>query len=257
MRIPLDNWSSYESSLEEKPIFTKTLINVVIYLLGDWLAQTLFQKKNALDFDAARTLRNGFIGLCFGPLVHEYYQFSDYILPVEGGLWNRLEKILMDQTIYLTVKCSVYICAVGLLQGDSWDTCQQRVKDRITGIVFTAWKFWPLVHCITYSVIPAQHRILWVNCVDLVWNAILATMSQKKQPELEEQASVLVLEQKPGSEEHTQEASSDPFMLQQAVVSASFGSNSSVLFDANIVDNMDATSPMAMAGNQTMAVTAH
>lgn len=62
MRIPLDNWSNYESSLMEKPIFTKTLINVIIYLLGDWLSQTVFQKKNILDFDVSRTLRNGFIG---------------------------------------------------------------------------------------------------------------------------------------------------------------------------------------------------
>jgi hypothetical protein len=62
MRIPLDNWSNYESSLAEKPIFTKTLINVVIYLLGDWLSQTVFQKKNILDFDVSRTLKNGFIG---------------------------------------------------------------------------------------------------------------------------------------------------------------------------------------------------
>lgn len=62
MRIPLDNWSNYESSLMEKPIFTKTLINVIIYLLGDWLSQTVFQKKNVLDFDVSRTLKNGFIG---------------------------------------------------------------------------------------------------------------------------------------------------------------------------------------------------
>lgn len=54
MRIPLDNWNTYETALAEKPVYTKTLINVVIYLLGDWLSQTLFQGKNALDFDAMR-----------------------------------------------------------------------------------------------------------------------------------------------------------------------------------------------------------
>lgn len=183
MRIPLDNWASYESALQEKPIMTKTFINVVIYCLGDWLSQTVFQKKNVLDFDVKRTLRNGFIGLCFGPLVHQYYEWSDHILPVEGGLFNRLRKILMDQTLYLSVKCSIYIAAVGFLQGDSLDTVTDSVKTRIGPICFTAWKFWPLVHCITYSVIPAQHRILWVNCVDLVWNAILSTMSRKEEPE--------------------------------------------------------------------------
>jgi protein Mpv17 len=194
MRIPLDNWQSYETSLAEKPIFTKTLINVVIYLLGDWLSQTLFQKKNVLDFDPWRTLRNGFIGLCFGPLVHEYYQFSDYILPVEAGLTNRLCKIVMDQTIYLTVKCSIYIMAVGMLAGDDFESAQQSVKSRIKGIVTTAWKFWPLVHCVTYSVIPARHRILWVNCVDLVWSAILASMSNAKPTEeaMDDAATVTV-----------------------------------------------------------------
>jgi hypothetical protein len=114
MRIPLDNWSNYESSLAEKPVYTKTLINVVIYLLGDWLSQTVFQKKNVLDFDASRTLKNGLIGLCFGPLVHEYYQFSDHILPPDTMV-NRVEKIFMDQTIYLSVKASIYVAAVTLL----------------------------------------------------------------------------------------------------------------------------------------------
>ena len=96
---------------------------------------------------------------------------------------NRVQKIFMDQTIYLTVKCSIYICAVGLLAGDDFDTCKQTVKDKIGGIVVTAWKFWPLVHCITYGVIPARHRILWVNSVDLIWNAILATQAQKGGPD--------------------------------------------------------------------------
>ena len=180
MRIPLDNWLNYESSLTDRPVATKTAINVIIYLLGDWLSQTAFSGNNILNFNAARTIRNGFIGLCFGPLVHEYYQFSDHILPVDGGMFVRLQKIIMDQTIYLSVKCSIYISAVGLLQGDDIATVKQNVQTKLPNIVLTAWKFWPLVHLVTYGVIPARHRILWVNCVDLIWNAILATMSQKK-----------------------------------------------------------------------------
>mmetsp|Transcript_8828 Transcript_8828/g.12551 ORF Transcript_8828/g.12551 Transcript_8828/m.12551 type:complete len:548 (+) Transcript_8828:63-1706(+) len=173
MRIPLDNWSSYESSLNTQPILTKTTINVIIYLLGDWLSQTAFVQKDILEFDATRTLRNGLIGMFFGPLVHQYYEFSDTILPVDIGM-NRLYKILMDQTLYLSVKCSIYIIAVGILSGETLETATQNVKNKIAEIMLTAWKFWPLVHCVTYNVIPARHRILWVNCVDLIWNAILA-----------------------------------------------------------------------------------
>jgi len=181
MRIPLDTWASYENSLSEKPVATKTIINIVIYLLGDWLSQTIFQSKNILDFDAARTLKNGFIGMCFGPVVHEYYEYSDWILPVDGvtiGITNRAFKILMDQTIYLSVKCSIYILAIGVLNGDGVGGSSENVKNRIKPIMFAAWKFWPLVHCVTYGLIPARHRILWVNSVDLVWNAILASKAR-------------------------------------------------------------------------------
>lgn len=109
-------------------------------------------------------------------------------------MWNRLEKILMDQTVYLTVKCSVYIAAVGFLSGDDTETVKTNVKEKLPDIVVTAWKFWPLVHLVTYGVIPARHRILWVNCVDLVWNAILASMSQGKQAVEEVQDENLVLD---------------------------------------------------------------
>ena len=166
LRIPLDTWASYENSLSEKPVATKTIINVVIYLLGDWLSQTLFQGKNILDFDAARTIKNGVIGMCFGPAVHEYYEFSDWILPVDGatfGVTNRAFKILMDQTIYLATKCSIYIIAIGVLNGDTLANSTDNVKNRLKPIMFAAWKFWPLVHCVTYGLIPARHRILWVN----------------------------------------------------------------------------------------------
>lgn len=197
MRIPLDNWGAYESYLANKPILTKSLINVIIYLLGDWLSQTAFTKtNNLLEFDLQRTLRNGFIGLCFGPLVHEYYEFSDAILPPQNGLVTRLQKILMDQTLYLTIKCSMYIGAVGLLAGEDGQTVWQNIRDKIGGIVVTAWKFWPIVHCVTYSVIPSQHRVLWVNSVDLVWNAILSSAAQKSQEEPASTATVseIVLE---------------------------------------------------------------
>jgi hypothetical protein len=105
----------------------------------------------------------------------------------------RFQKIMMDQTIYLTVKCAVYISAVGFLQGDGWETVKNNVKDRIVGIIFTAWKFWPLVHCITYGFIPARHRILWVNSVDLIWNAILSTLARQEEPIEDTDAESLIL----------------------------------------------------------------
>ena len=56
----------------------------------------------------------------------------------------------MDQTLYLTIKCSIYVYIVSLLNGDGFDSALSNVQTRIKPVVFTAWKFWPAVHCLTY-----------------------------------------------------------------------------------------------------------
>ncbi len=71
---------------------------MVIYFIGDWMSQVGWGRNggNLLDFDLGRTLRNGLIGAMFGPLVHYYYDFSDWVLPQEVPV-NRVFKIIMDQ----------------------------------------------------------------------------------------------------------------------------------------------------------------
>lgn len=162
------------------PIFVKTVINVVIYVIGDWMSQVGWGRtKNLLDFDLARTARNGLIGAMFGPLVHYYYDWSDYVLPMEVPV-NRVLKLLMDQSVYFVAKCSAYIALVGLLRGDTPAVVAQDVKERIQPVVFRGWRFWPLAHVVTYGVIPPRHRVLWVNMLDLLWSSILASLASKE-----------------------------------------------------------------------------
>ncbi|XP_028082729.1 uncharacterized protein LOC114284036 isoform X3 [Camellia sinensis] len=42
------------------------------------------------------------------------------------------------------------------------------------------WKLWPFAHLITYGVIPVEQRLLWVDCVELIWVTILSTYSNEK-----------------------------------------------------------------------------
>ncbi|CAM9174600.1 unnamed protein product [Laminaria digitata] len=185
IRLPWDNWDSYEAGLLEHPIVTKTAINVGIYLLGDWLSQVNWGREEDVqlwEFDLQRTLRNGLIGAIFGPLVHYYYDFSDWILPPNVGT-NRPLKIILDQSIYFVSKCAMYISLVSLLRGDSLEETRDTVKGRLKGVVTTGWRFWPFVHVFTYFLIPPRHRVLWVNCVDLLWSSILAGMTSGTPPE--------------------------------------------------------------------------
>lgn len=177
LRIPVDSWRGYEDSLAAKPMLTKTMINTIVYILGDWLSQTIFQRRNALDFDYKRTLRNGLIGSMFGPYAHKYYEFSDWILPMSEPI-NRLYKIAMDQTFFMGSKIATVLFMVVFLAGGSVEESWKNLKDKYKDVMFTAWRIWPFVHCITYTVIPTQHRLLWVSAVDLFWNAILAVLAR-------------------------------------------------------------------------------
>jgi len=190
IQLPIDLWSYYESSLQTNPIITKTIINTVIYLISDWISQTILQgRTDIFNFDISRTLKNGFVGLCFGTPVHYYYEFSDFILPLDGvtlGITNRLYKILMDQSIYCSIKFSIYIMAISSLNGEGIQSSINNVQNRIRNVMFTSLKFWPIVHCITYWIIPSRHRVLWVNCVDLfVWIPILTLKARKNVDEEE------------------------------------------------------------------------
>ncbi|KAA8539373.1 hypothetical protein F0562_026065 [Nyssa sinensis] len=48
-----------------------------------------------------------------------------------------------------------------------------RAADLQQGVA--GWKLWPFAHLITYGVIPVEQRLLWVDCVELVWVTILST----------------------------------------------------------------------------------
>lgn len=37
------------------------------------------------------------------------------------------------------------------------------------------WKLWPFAHLITYGLVPVEQRLLWVDCVELIWVTILST----------------------------------------------------------------------------------
>jgi len=171
-RLLPDNWNEYEIALQNDPVVTKTMINGVIYVLADWLAQVLEGAK-PLDFDAKRLLRSGAVGVFFGPITCAYYEFSDTVLD-PYVVSNRPYKILMDQTVYAAAKYTLFVALREVLQGARPDEAASKATQSTWPLLQRGWRFWPAVHMITYSVIPPRHRVLWVNCADLVWVTVLS-----------------------------------------------------------------------------------
>ncbi|KAK1324409.1 hypothetical protein QJS10_CPA01g02317 [Acorus calamus] len=176
---PQHNWSAYEEALKTNPVLAKMMISGVVYSIGDWIAQC-YEGKPLFEFDRARMFRSGLVGFTLhGSLSHYYYHLCEDILPFQDW-WVVPAKVVFDQTAWSAVWNSIYYVVLGLLRLESPVNIFSELKATFWPLLTAGWKLWPFAHLITYGVIPVEQRLLWVDCVELVWVTILSTYSNEK-----------------------------------------------------------------------------
>ncbi|XP_068644472.1 uncharacterized protein [Aristolochia californica] len=176
---PQHNWIAYEEALKTNPVLAKMVISGVVYSLGDWIAQCC-EGKPLFEFDRARMFRSGLVGFTFhGSLSHYYYQFCEALFPFQDW-WVVPAKVIFDQTAWAAVWNSIYFVLLGFLRLESPVNIYNELKATFRPMLTAGWKLWPFAHLITYGVIPVEQRLLWVDCVELIWVTILSTYSNEK-----------------------------------------------------------------------------
>ncbi|MCL7032803.1 hypothetical protein MKW94_004746 [Papaver nudicaule] len=176
---PQHNWIAYEEALKSNPVLAKMMISGVVYSLGDWIAQC-FEGKPIFEFDRARMLRSGIVGFSLhGSLSHYYYQFCETLFPFQDW-WVVPAKVVFDQTVWSAIWNSIYFTVLGLLRFESPAAIIGELSATFWPMLTAGWKLWPFAHLITYGVVPLEQRLLWVDCVELVWVTILSTYSNEK-----------------------------------------------------------------------------
>ncbi|OAY28657.1 hypothetical protein MANES_15G084600v8 [Manihot esculenta] len=176
---PQHNWTAYEEALKTNPVLAKMMISGVVYSIGDWIAQC-FEGKPLFEFDRARMFRSGLVGFTLhGSLSHYYYQFCEELFPFQDW-WVVPAKVAFDQTAWAAVWNSIYFTVLGFLRLESPANIFSELKATFWPMLTAGWKLWPFAHLITYGVIPVEQRLLWVDCVELIWVTILSTYSNEK-----------------------------------------------------------------------------
>ncbi|KAG1368176.1 Peroxisomal membrane protein 2 [Cocos nucifera] len=176
---PQHNWTAYEEALKANPVLAKMVISGVVYSLGDWIAQC-YEGKPLFDFDRARMFRSGLVGFTLhGSISHYYYQFCESLFPFQDW-WVVPAKVLLDQTAWAAIWNSIYYAVLGFLRFESPSNIFSELKATFWPMLTAGWKLWPFAHLITYGVVPVEQRLLWVDCVELVWVTILSTYSNEK-----------------------------------------------------------------------------
>ncbi|XP_030929641.1 uncharacterized protein LOC115955593 [Quercus lobata] len=176
---PQHNWTAYEEALKRNPVLAKMVISGVVYSVGDWIAQC-FEGKPLFEFDRIRMFRSGLVGFTLhGSLSHYYYQFCEELFPFQDW-WVVPVKVIFDQTVWAAIWNSIYFAVLGFLRLESPVSIFNELKATFWPMLTAGWKLWPFAHLITYGVIPVEQRLLWVDCVELIWVTILSTYSNEK-----------------------------------------------------------------------------
>lgn len=176
---PEHSWTAYEEALKKNPVLAKMMISGVVYSLGDWIAQC-YEGKPLFEFDRTRVFRSGIVGFALhGSLSHYYYQFCEALIPFKDW-WVVPAKIAFDQTVWAAIWNSIYFVVLGLLRFESPANISSELKATFVPMLTAGWKLWPFAHLVTYGLIPVEQRLLWVDCVELIWVTILSTYSNEK-----------------------------------------------------------------------------
>ncbi|CAB1117988.1 unnamed protein product [Ectocarpus sp. CCAP 1310/34] len=178
LRVPGDNFYRYEATVSESPIVTKALTSCVAYGLGDFTAQ-LFTGKTLENMDLMRTARSATAGLLIhGPLCHFWIELMQTYLDFDGAWWNFIPKVIADQTVWSVFLNAAYSTMIMSLQGLPKEEVWGEVKSKAWPALTSSWRFWPLIHCCSFSnAIPKDLKLLFIDCMEIIWVTILSTVA--------------------------------------------------------------------------------
>lgn len=162
------------------PILTKAVTSLSLFALGDIFAQ-LLEKKG--QFDKLRTFRIALYALIFvGPVSHYWYRLLDNIVEKRIKIFSReaiFLKIAFDQFLYTPPMTVVFFGYMALASGGSIVNAITDVQSKVFPTLKVNWMVWPLVHTVTFGVVPLEYRVLFISVVAVFWACFLSLASAK------------------------------------------------------------------------------
>lgn len=174
----------YWSMLEEYPVWTKVLSTAILATIGDWIAQYTelnLEATKAQTYSMRRTLSVFLEGLLLsGPMMHVFYEILERLLPTAGNesLWlATVVHVVADGLVLDSCSIASTFFFTGVLEGISLNDLvgqlqtdylsSLRVSWLTSAILFPVqfWCFWKLPH---------HSRVLSVNLMDILWDAVMS-----------------------------------------------------------------------------------
>lgn len=147
---------------------------------GDTCCQMQLEGKSFRDLDKRRTLAFATFGFFYGGFVNHlvYNRIFAQLFGAGTGWRTVASKTAADAFItapFLYVP--TFYLSTGVMQGstvtESWLKCQSKWTETMKAYLC----IWPATLSVAFSVIPVQHRVVYIACVAFVEKAIFSAIS--------------------------------------------------------------------------------
>lgn len=147
------------------------------FTLGDILAQKGVEGKQ--DWDIMRTVRMGSFGLLWhGPSGHYFYGALDKMMP-GTAMSTVATKVGIDQVLWNPIFACVFFSYLNFTEGKSVADLQAKISSDLQTAVMGSWAYWVPAHFVNFRFIPSSQRLLYINCMQIVYNIFLSFLGNK------------------------------------------------------------------------------
>ncbi|KZF20793.1 hypothetical protein L228DRAFT_249610 [Xylona heveae TC161] len=90
------------------------------------------------------------------------------------NLGNALKKLLIDQIIAGTLNNIAFIAFLAAAKGATTPEVIEAVRQGFPPLFLASLKLWPMVSLISFTVVPADKRVLFLSSIGLGWGVFLS-----------------------------------------------------------------------------------
>ncbi|XP_013166936.1 PREDICTED: protein Mpv17 [Papilio xuthus] len=164
----------YQKFLNKHPYLVQAIQTGALMGAGDYISQTLVEKKSMKNIDLVRTLRFSSIGFfAGGPALRAWYGFLNKYIGSKGKT-VALKKVFVDQAVFAPSFLLFILVTLGVMQGKPLELIEKDIQTNYLDILKTNYYVWPFIQIVNFYYIPLQYQVLIVQTVALFWNTYLA-----------------------------------------------------------------------------------
>lgn len=116
-------------------------------------------------------------GAIFGPAAATWYGILQRHVVLSTPRKTMLARVAVDQGVFAPVFIGVFLSSMAVLEGGS---PKEKLEKNYTNALTANYMLWPAAQMVNFSVVPLEHRVLFVNLLSIGWNSYLSFLNSSK-----------------------------------------------------------------------------